>query len=48
VKKTSEDTILILVIIDDTPYNKSIKFLFDLYQEKNSTASITIIMLAVA
>ncbi|HEU4823333.1 MAG TPA: hypothetical protein VFS97_07910 [Nitrososphaeraceae archaeon] len=47
-KKTSEDTILILVIINDTPYNNSIKFLFDLYQEKSSNASITIITVAIA
>src|SRR5918993_1570613 len=48
VKKTIADTILIPVIINDTLYDKSMKFLFDLYQEKNSSASITIMILAIA
>jgi hypothetical protein len=48
VKKTSDDVILKLVIIEAAPYSKTTKFLFDLYHKKNSRASITITILAIA
>ncbi|HKG31060.1 MAG TPA: hypothetical protein VKA91_07290, partial [Nitrososphaeraceae archaeon] len=47
-KKIIADTILIPVTINDTLYDKTMKFLFDLYHEKNSSASTTIMILAIA
>jgi hypothetical protein len=47
-EKTDEDTMLIAIITNDTPYNNSVIFLFDLYQEKSFNASITIIVVAIA
>lgn len=47
-KKTSDVILLILVTIDETPYSKTTEFPFDLYHEKNSNASITYIILAIA